>query len=255
MTTVEYRDYLELQRRIAPGLRYNQDVYREQVESLVTPDTVWLDAGCGQRIFPAWRPLEVERNIVGRAKLVIGCDIDAPALRLHQTVRLLAVADLTRLPFRSEAVDLITCNTVVEHLDDPRSVFREFARVLRPRGRVIVHTPNAWSHFVLVSRFLPRRAKLRLDERPPDEIFPTRYRANTRRRLRRLMADAGLAEQSFRYLANDATVQNVWWLAALELAWIRLTLVHGLRGLRVSMVAVFTKPGARDPERRSIEAT
>src|SRR5439155_249273 len=166
LTTVEYRDYLELQRRIAPGLRYNQDVYREQVESLVTPDTVWLDAGCGQRIFPAWRPLEDERNIVGRAKLVIGCDIDAPALRLHQTVRLLAVADLTRL-----------------------------------------------------------------------------------------MADAGLAEQSFRYLANDATVQNVWWLAALELAWIRLTLVHGLRGLRVSMVAVFTKPGARDPERRSIEAT
>jgi len=239
---VDHRDYVRLEQRIAPGVRFNQDVYAECIESAVTERDVWLDAGCGRRILHMWRSIEDERDLVDRAKLVIGCDVDAPAIRLHRTVKRLSVADLTALPYRSGCASLVTCNMVVEHLEQPGRVFAEFTRILRPGGRVIIHTPNAWSYFVFASRFLPRWGKLRLDQRPPDEIFPTKYRANTRSRLGRLMAQAGLLEQSFRYLASNAAIQNVRWISALELSWIRLTLLPILEAFRVTILATYRKP-------------
>ena len=51
-------------------------------------------------------------------------------------------ATLDHLPLRSASLDLITLNNVAEHLQHPREVLSEFARVLAPGGRVIIHTPN-----------------------------------------------------------------------------------------------------------------
>lgn len=155
--------------------------------------------------------------------------------------------DLEHLPFATESIDLLTSNMVVEHLDHPATVFSEFARVLRPGGRVIIHTPNAYSYFVLGSRLLPsgrfkRRLASALDGRAESEIFPTRYRANTPARLRSLMREAGLREESCRMVANDAVAARVSpVLAALELLYIRLTLLSVFRLLRVTILASFRK--------------
>ncbi len=46
--------------------------------------------------------------------------------------------DATRLPFRDGAVDAVIANHMLYHLDDPDAVLREFARVLRPGGRLAV---------------------------------------------------------------------------------------------------------------------
>ncbi|HNV15780.1 MAG: methyltransferase domain-containing protein [Actinomycetales bacterium] len=42
------------------------------------------------------------------------------------------------LPFADGSVDLVTCERVLQHLDDADAAVREFARVLRPGGRVVV---------------------------------------------------------------------------------------------------------------------
>src|SRR5262249_17746430 len=157
-------------------------MYERFVSQHISGQTAWLDAGCGKHILPMWR-VEAERALVNTAKLAVGCDIDETSLRHHATLTRRFVANLEHLPLRSESVDLVTCNMVVEHLDRPREAFAEFARVLRVGGRLIVHTPNAYSHFVLGARLVPRGPKLRLvralDGRPADDVFPTRYRANT----------------------------------------------------------------------------
>ncbi len=230
-----------------PKLRFNQVIYEEALAEHVRPGTVWLDAGCGHRILPSWRE-DAERLLVASSKLAIGCDLDVPAMRAHRTLRRVVATDLEHLPFAAETIDLITSNMVVEHLDDPAAVFSELARVLRPGGRVIIHTPNAYSYFVVASRLLPsgpfkRRLASALDGRAESDIFPTRYRANTPSRLRSLMRQAGLRQESCRMVANDAVTARVSpILAALELLYIRLTLLSAFRLLRVTILASFRKP-------------
>jgi SAM-dependent methyltransferase len=240
--------YAELKKLLAPGLRYSQDIFEEIVTRYVGHDTTWLDAGCGWHLLPPWK-LDAERALVGRARAVYGVDGDECALRKHRTIRMLAAADLEELPLDAESVSLVTCNVVVEHLRRPHVVFAEFARVLQPGGRVIVHTPNVYSHFVLAARCLPRPLKLRLERRlsgrSAEDIYPAHYRANSRRRLRGLMAGVGLHEEFSRLIASEAATQAAHpVVAALELLLIRLTLQSRFKALRTGIIASFVKAHA-----------
>jgi ubiquinone/menaquinone biosynthesis C-methylase UbiE len=240
--------YAEMKKLLVPGLRYSQDIYQEIVDRYVTDDTTWLDAGCGWHLLPPWK-LEAERELVGRARAVFGVDGDERALHKHRTLHRLAVADLEQLPLDAHSVSLITCNVVVEHLRRPHRVFAEFARVLQPGGRVIVHTPNVYSHFVLAARCLPRPLKLRLESRlsgrSAADIYPAHYRANSPRRLRALMTRAGLHEEFSRLIASEAATKAAHPLvAALELALIRLTLHPRFKALRTGIIASFVKAHA-----------
>jgi SAM-dependent methyltransferase len=240
--------YDEVKNVLTPGLRYSQDIYEEIVSRYVTDDTIWLDAGCGWHLLPPWT-LDAERALVGRARTVFGVDGDESALRKHRSLHMLAVSDLEHLPLQAGSVNLITCNVVVEHLRRPHAVFAEFARVLQPGGRAIVHTPNVYSHFVLAARCLPRPAKLwlerRLGGRGPEDVYPALYRANSPRRLRTLMAKAGLHEEFSRLIASEAATKGAHPLvAALELALIRLTLHSRFKALRTGIIAAFVKAHA-----------
>jgi ubiquinone/menaquinone biosynthesis C-methylase UbiE len=242
-------NYSWLKDRLAQGLRFNQDVYEEALAGAIEGTTVWVDAGCGRHLLPAWRE-DAERTLVARAAMVVGCDVDDVSLRTHRTIKRLVVADLEQLPLKMGSVTLVTANMVVEHLQNPELVFAEFARVLAPGGRVIVHTPNAHSYFVLASRWLPRAWRLwlvrRLDTRTPDAVFPAYYRANTIRKLRQLMTHVGLIEEKCRMVASDAVLAGLPLLAAFELLYIRLTLRPSFRWMRVTILGTFTRPRAAD---------
>jgi ubiquinone/menaquinone biosynthesis C-methylase UbiE len=49
-------------------------------------------------------------------------------------------ADLTRLPYPDAFFDAAVCGWVLEHLPDPRPGLRELARVLQPRGKLLLMT-------------------------------------------------------------------------------------------------------------------
>jgi 2-polyprenyl-3-methyl-5-hydroxy-6-metoxy-1,4-benzoquinol methylase len=46
------------------------------------------------------------------------------------------------LDLPGESFDVIISTEVIEHLENPRATFREFHRLLRPAGTIIVTTPN-----------------------------------------------------------------------------------------------------------------
>jgi len=48
------------------------------------------------------------------------------------------------IPLPSSSLDLVYCNSVLEHVDSPRDSLREMARVLRPGGAAFVVTTNRW---------------------------------------------------------------------------------------------------------------
>lgn len=50
------------------------------------------------------------------------------------------VADAHELPFEDSEFEIVLCTEVLEHLIDPRKAIREFNRVLKPGGKIILTT-------------------------------------------------------------------------------------------------------------------
>jgi len=92
------------------------------------------------------------------------------------------------LPFDDQSFDLILCDWVVEHVEDPESFASEVHRVLKIGGWFCARTPNRWSYFAIGSRILPGalgKAVIHALQptRRDDDVFPTFYRLNTLRRI------------------------------------------------------------------------
>jgi hypothetical protein len=49
--------------------------------------------------------------------------------------------DLTEIPYAAESIDVIFCSHVLEHIPNDRKAMREFARVLKPKGWVLIMVP------------------------------------------------------------------------------------------------------------------
>jgi ubiquinone/menaquinone biosynthesis C-methylase UbiE len=63
----------------------------------------------------------------------------------------LLVGDATALPFDDGSFDLVTCVTAIHLMPDASAALREWARVLRPTGRIVIATftsISGWGHLV-----------------------------------------------------------------------------------------------------------
>ncbi len=213
-----------LQRRIVPELQYSQAYYEEALREYARGVQSWLDIGCGHNLLPPWRAA-VEQELVSSVPLVVGIDYDLEALRKHKTIRNALRADIGALPFQGGSFDLVTANMVVEHLDDPVLQFREIARVLKPGGVFLFHTPNLRSYVTQVSRLLPDSLKKTLarmlEERVEEDVYPTHYRANTDVAIRDTAAQAGLDVAAMHFTMSTPVFATVPLLAAVELVYLR----------------------------------
>lgn len=118
------------------------EILTEFLTSLTEPQCI-LDAGCGQGT-PVLRRLQAIGTAVGvdfsRTQLVLA-EESVPAASHVQ-------GDMRNLPVRDDAFDAITAFHSLIHIptDDHQSVIDEFARVLRPDGRVLLTEGQAeWS--------------------------------------------------------------------------------------------------------------
>jgi SAM-dependent methyltransferase len=182
--------------RIGAKWAAKSEAYAALVSEHLSPHSVWLDAGCGLRLLEDdMDPLE--NWLTSHCGIIIGIDI---SVTRHRNICLLVQGSLYELPFAENSLDLVTCNMVVEHLDSPAMAFAEAARCLRPRGALVVNTPNLLNYGILAnavaSRMMPEKWHPRLvrrsDGRKPEDIFPVQYRANTMRRLVQLLNASGL---------------------------------------------------------------
>ena len=254
-------EYQRLKNDIVPGLLFNQTLYERWLFTQVSGNTIWLDAGCGHKILPTWRT-SAERQLVGQARFACGCDGDLDAVRRHTNLLNRVVCDLGALPFKSGTFTLVTSNMVMEHVEYPLEAFREFERILKPGGVVMVHTPHRWSYFAMLSAVVPQTIKTRvsqwLDGRPEEDLYPVRYRCNTEKRLRRLFWDVGMTEVQSSMFASEAIFQALAgsalgrFLVRLELYVLRLALWPRWRFLRLSICGMYKKSTDPAPARRHV---
>lgn len=116
--------------------------YRAEVRGILAgADTTsgrLLDVGCGNG------GLAAEARIRGLAP--VGVDAARTTLEgargLHPSIPFVQ-ARVERLPFRTGSADVLTAQHILEHLADPAAAVREWRRILRPGGRLVVLTPNA----------------------------------------------------------------------------------------------------------------
>lgn len=236
--------YWTLRRAIVPTLRYSQYWYEEALKRYVTPSVEWIEIGCGHAILPSWRANE-ELQLTKNCKAIFGIDYDLPSLKAHPNIKKKLRGDVTKLPFKNEAFDLVTANMVVEHLDNPDEQFREIKRILKSKGVFLFHTPNAYGYGVVLSKLVPESLKGKLihllEGRQEHDIFPTHYKANTEAQVKELARANGFEVLQLDLIATDAIFAMLPPLAALELLWIRLLMTQPFRSLRTNMIVALRK--------------
>jgi SAM-dependent methyltransferase len=127
-----------------------------------------------------------------RARRVAAVDF-APSVLAAATIRhpaLLAVAaDVRRLPFASDAFDVVVSNSTLDHFDTRDEIvasLRGFHRVLRPGGSLLLTMDNLANPAVALRNALPFRLLHRLKL----VAYPIGSTGGPRR-LRRMLQDAG----------------------------------------------------------------
>lgn len=97
-----------------------------------------LDAGCG-----TGRLIPFLHNKVGKNGHVYGIDFSQEMLRIakqkHHSENISFVkADITQIPLPSESIDRIICFCTFPHIDNKMLTLREFYRLLKPDGVLII---------------------------------------------------------------------------------------------------------------------
>ena len=181
-TEAEKRSHLEKSlKRFFPTFQNGGKIFRDLIQGFANPEAIVLDAGCGDG--------GVLMQYKSMFRSIIGVDDDQNLLDKNFSLDQKFCADLSHIPLPDQSVDLVSCDFVLEHLQNPQVVFSEIHRVLKPNGVFLFRTTNVYNPIMLLSKYLPFFLHKLLREqvlKKEEETHETCYRANTWNTLRRL---------------------------------------------------------------------
>lgn len=185
-------DYLNRYYYRRPDYEGGTDTYFAMIRRHVPASATVLELGCG--------PTNPVSQFLSQSFAAVdGLDI-SHACKQNEYLREAYVYDGSDWPLPDASYDAIVCNYVLEHVELPLKMIAEVRRVLRPGGVFCFRTPNQYHYVSLVSRCTPHwfhervANRLRNLDDGADDPYPTFYRMNSRRALRRLFHTGGFAE-------------------------------------------------------------
>jgi 2-polyprenyl-3-methyl-5-hydroxy-6-metoxy-1,4-benzoquinol methylase len=109
----------------------------------------------------------------------------------------IANLDCDPLPVADGRADVAASVETIEHLENPRALFRELVRVTRPGGWVVVTTPNQLSVLSLLTLIVKQRFSAF-----QDSLYPAHRTALLEVDLRRMAHECGLVDVTVQYTAS-----------------------------------------------------
>jgi demethylmenaquinone methyltransferase/2-methoxy-6-polyprenyl-1,4-benzoquinol methylase len=140
--------------------RFQEPEARRIIADLaLAPGSRGLDVGCGVGLYGLWLAeavgsagqvigIEPEAERVEAARAVAGSRLPAGRLEFRQ-------GDGTAIPLPDRSVDWVWCGDVLHHIVETERALREFRRVVRPGGRIVVKESQ-----LLSALFLPGHPEL-----------------------------------------------------------------------------------------------
>lgn len=102
--------------------------------SLIGENKFILDIGCNEGELT---------KIISKKNKVIGMELSEGAVKKAKTKGLEVIkGDVYKIPFKDNYFDLVHFSEVIEHILDTDKALMEIHRVLKPKGRLIMTTPN-----------------------------------------------------------------------------------------------------------------
>jgi SAM-dependent methyltransferase len=154
---------------IEPKFKPRWEIYNQTLLSLLNNETNWVDVGCGQNQWVT--------EFGNLAKTAIGTDLYYPKNSSNFIIK-----DNDSLPFVDNSVNLITLRFVVEHIKDINKELKEYSRVLKKGGKVMLLTTNSANPLIRIAQYIPEKIKTPFLSKSfnvsEEHIFPTTHPLN-----------------------------------------------------------------------------
>jgi len=186
-------------------------VFANRVNSLLKPEYAVLDVGCGRGVVLE-DPIPLHSQLCvfkGKVAKVIGIDVDQAAAENPVVDEFHLIREDEPWPLKDHSIDLCWCDSVLEHIRDPAFFFLQARRVIRPGGYLCIRTPNLFSYFGAVARFIPAKFHASIvtrvqEGRQARDVFPTFYRCNSKWKLRQYLTKHGFDAVVYGYEAEPS---------------------------------------------------
>ena len=227
-----------LKHKLWPGFRAPKFHYKQLVESETRTGMRILHAGGGRNKHNLFEGQQVWR---------LNVDLDQATLSQDTGANGRALGDLERLPVQENSIDLIVCEMVFEHVENPERITRELFRCLKEGGKIIFFTPNLKAYPFLISKVTPfwfHQLYGFLRARRDEDIFPTHYRLNTIGSLRRYFGKAGFELVQLKQIDSSCDYFDIFpgiFLIAAAFSQL-LNRIEALSSLRQFHIGCFRKP-------------
>ena len=218
---------------------WDDKIFRNTIESYLAADSVLLDLGAGAGVVK-------EMNFKDQVAKVCGIDPD-PRVVDNPFLDEGKVATGESIPYPDSFFDIVVADNVFEHLASPEQVLAEVHRVLKPGGTFLSKTPNKYHYMPLIASLTPtsfHRWFNRKRGRDEDDTFPTKYRINCLRDIRRIAKQTQFEVAEVKLIEGRPEYLRFFWLAYLcGLLYERLVNSTPLfRQLRILLVVALVKP-------------
>jgi len=217
---------------------WDDKLFREKIESLLTPSMTILDVGAGAGILD-------DMNFKDKVEVVIGIDLDH-RVETNPFLDKGIVGDAASIPVPDNFFDIVFCDNVFEHIEQPQEVFEEIYRVLKNGGLLLFKTPNKYHYMTLIARLTPHKFHQfynRIRGRKSKDTFPTRYLINSEKDIKIIANATGFKINSISLIEGRPEYLRILSLTYLfGFLYERLVNKFGLlKNMRILIIGVLKK--------------